>query len=845
MTMKKLPIAFLLALFACATYAQAPQKTGVLREAVQVPLLMNGKQVGMTTAAAGTKVQVVSEADGKLLLSVCGGEVSVTPEKVNVQAAPAAAPVVVAATPKPSATPAANPELAPFGRLALVDEIDCAKAAPENVFSESPAGASHVKTLLGSPCRVLPPVPREASYLMYRIGRQKGLQAGAAYVLAVEYPEDAPRSMIVLNGGCETIRGFHTGTTVGDALHPKYVDNHPESLDVPLSGRYETWTLLFHLHDRFGDKGVARDNSTRPLHPADGFNVSICQFSEGNDPSSAGVAVRRIRLYKVLDPAALVQPLHLPPAGLPRRHLFWREEMADGVIDGGKGGDSGVAEPLDWYRHKADLMRFLGMHTFTKDLLEFGACQHWDSSPLGGDDWVYFNAQQAPLWGRIVALMGSYGFDVLPYYEYSGSKGQHGLGPQKRAKPLTRDDAYTQIQWVESANADITDPDTDADFKKMLDLTVLRLKDKASFAGVWLRTRGQTPVGFGDATRARFAAEANGGHPVTRAQLQSDKDLYGRYMEWWEGRRRAFLTSLRDYLRANGVAHASVLYTGCVAEPGVGFGDRQPPPFVSDRPDLWQPLLAADASKTGNKAPAILTPQQVASEDLYLHGLLSPGVNWGKWEIQHSQPADDPAHYAALDGIYLTHPFNRLYTVLSPKTLEVYHTASGLALVRHYSLNENMMFDAADKEKLGYSIADIERAGPFCMMAEVEAVANGDPTFIGYLSGGNFGRGFPQYVRDFNANFLALPALPSRLLAGASSDPAAVVVRAIDAGQHGTYLAVVNTAWTERKNVRIKLPVAGEVQAIATGASLARSGDLVALDLRPCQMVSLHIGKPE
>ena len=754
------------------------------------------------------------------------------------------AQAVLSATTEAESRCGASAELAPFGHLALVDEINCAAALPETVFSESPAGASQVKTLLGSPCRVLPPVSREASYLMYRIGRQKGLRAGAAYVLAVEYPEDAPRSMLILNGGCETLRGFHTGTTVGDALHPKYVDNHCESLDVPLSRRYELWTLLFDLHERFGDKGVARDNSARPLHPADGFNVSICQFAEGNDPLSAGLAVRCIRLYEVLDPAVLVQPLHLPPADLPRRHLFWREEMADGVLDGGKSGESGLTEPLDWYRHKADLMRFLGMHTFAKDLLEFGACQHWDSSPLGGNDWVYFNARQAPLWGRIVALMGSYGFDVLPYYEYSGSKGRHGLGPQRRAKPLTRDDTYSHIKWVESANADLTDPDTDADFKKMLDLTVLCLKDKASFAGVWLRTRGQMPVGFGDATCARFATEVNGGRPVTRTQLKSDQLLYSRYIEWWEGKRRAFLTSQRDYLRTNGVAHASVLYTGCATEPGVGFGDWTPR-FVADRPDVWQPLLATAASQPGGKACTILTPLQVANQDLYLHGLLAPGLNWGKWEIQHSQPADDPGHYASLDGVYLTHPFNRLYTVLSPKTMEIYRTTSGLALVRHYSLNEKMMFDINDKEKLDYCVADIERAGPFCMMAEVEAVANGDPTFIGYLTGGNFGRGFPQYVRDFNANFLALPALPSRLLAGASSDPTAVVVRTIDAGRHGTYLAVVNTAWTERKHVRVQLPVPGAVQALATGIPLARNGDNVTLDLRPCQIISLHIGKPE
>ena len=63
-------------------------------------------------------------------------------------------------------------------------------------------------------------------------------------------------------------------------------------------------------------------------------------------------------------------------------------------------------------------------------------------------------------------------------------------------------------------------------------------------------------------------------------------------------------------------------------------------------------------------------------------------------------------------------------------------------------------------------MADIERAGPYCMMAEALAMANGDPTMLGYLLGGNFGRGFPQYVREFNANFLALPALPSERLVG-------------------------------------------------------------------------------
>ena len=93
----------------------------------------------------------------------------------------------------------------------------------------------------------------------------KLLRPGGVYVLAVDYPEDAPRSMVVINTGNETSRGFHTGPTLGDALHAKYVNNLAESIDVPLSGKWETWSLLFRLHDRFPEKGLVRGPKPRPL----------------------------------------------------------------------------------------------------------------------------------------------------------------------------------------------------------------------------------------------------------------------------------------------------------------------------------------------------------------------------------------------------------------------------------------------------------------------------------------------------------------------------------------------------------------------------------------------------
>ncbi len=728
--------------------------------------------------------------------------------------------------------------LPPYGKLSLVDEIICAADDREHGFAESPAGASRPAAILGETCRVLPTQPKQGSYLSYRIGKHKLLRAGGTYVLAVEYPEDAPRSMVVVNTGNETSHGLHSGLSLGDAMHAKYVNNLVESLDVPLSGAWEQWTLLLQLHDRFPQRGLPRGAGDRPLTPEDGFDVTICQFSTHDAPVSKGIAVRAIRLYEVLDPDQLACPLNLPPKELPHRRLFWREEMADGVIGDKDATKRGLDDDLDWYRNKANLMRFLGMNTYTKDLLEFGACQHWDPALHGGNEWVYHDGRTKGLWERIVTLMGEYGFEVLPYYEYSGSKGSKGLGFERRCKPLTRDDAYTHIKWIESANADITDPDTYEDFRKMLDCTVVQYQDKARFAGIWIRPRSQMPVGFGDATRERFAQEANGGKAVTRQELHQDQALYNRYLTWWDGKRRDFFAAMRDYLRSQGIADAFVLYTGCAGEPGVGFGSWDAR-FVADRPDVWQPILDQEDHFSKNSPMALLTPQRVVDQKLYLQGLLAPGLAWGGWENQHANPADDPDTYRDVAGVMLSHAFNRSYTVLSPETLDRFRSPAGLTLVRHYTLNENMLVDEHDKDLLGYFVADIERSGPFCMQAEALAVANGDPSQIGYLVGSNFGRGFPQYVRDFNANFLALPALPSTVLPEAC-DQTGVVVRAIDAGDYGTYLAVVNTG-SGAVNAKLRLPRAGTVTHLADQKPVAVADGRVALHLRPCQLVALRI----
>jgi len=725
---------------------------------------------------------------------------------------------------------------APFGKVYLVDEIDCAKTTPDRAFVEDPRGASQVETILGKPCRVLKKTLGECAYVCYRIGRMKLLQPGAAYVLSVEYPEDAPRGMVIMNAGNECSRGIHTGSALGDAFHPKYVNNNSESYATPLSGRYERWNMLFFLHDRFPNREFLRGDKERALVPDEGFTVTIAQFSARNIPASRGAAVRGIRLYAVPEPERLYVKPVLPPKGLPHRHIFWREEMADGVIGSAKNTKKGIAEPLDWYRYKANLMHFLGIDTYCRDLLEFGACQHWDSTEYGGNKWVYFNYEHKGLWERIVRLMGAEGFNVLPYYEYSGSKGQQGLGEQARAKPLTRDDSYTHIKWRDKYNADITDPDTCEDFKKMLDLTVIRHRKKANFVGAWLRPRSQLPIGFGDGTRARFAKEANGGKTVSRDDLKGDAGLLGRYYEWWYGKRRQFLVAMRDHLRAGGV-NAVMLFTADASEPGTSFPSWDPS-IVTDDVARWAPVLKQEIHKRGERAVTAVHIDEVVKEHRYLEALKAEPLNWGGWEVNHSSPPSDPERYKETEGVVLSHCINRAYTVADPATFDAFRAPSGLFALRHYTLNENMMFDKDDKEKLGYFVVDFERAGPCCMLAEARAVANGDPWYLGYLMASSFNRGYPEYVRRFNLAFLALPALPSEVVKDACSDRD-VVVRAIETPSHGTYFAVVNTGLVPKSNVTVRLG-AGTVHDVVKGEILPRRGSGVVTSLAPCELKTWH-----
>ncbi len=722
-----------------------------------------------------------------------------------------------------------------FGQLPLVDEIDVSSDPAGRTFVERPAGASRVEEILGRKTRVLPGEQEEESYFAYKVGEGKLLEQGKAYLLTVEFPEDVARAFTIGNRGGDMVRGIQTGISLGETIFG-YTSTNLESLNIPLSGKHETFQQLFWLSDRTAGLEMPRGESEdRTFSPAGGFHVVFGQWPAHQTPKSEGVAISRIRLFEVPEPEKFNVQLRLPPADLPHRSLFYREEMADGVVASTEPTTRAVENVEDWYEYHFRLMNFLGMNTFAKDLLEFGAPQHWN---VENGQW-YHQSKLPDIWEKILPMSRKYGLTVLPYYEYAGSTGKMGIAQKGKdtTQPLKSKGDYTHITWAEAKRVDLTDPSVLEEFKRVLDLTIVKFKDQADFIGAWLRPRvSQMPISFADSTRERFASEANEGTSVTREQLQEDPELLARYYDWWNGKRKDFLLAIRQHLIDNGVGENSlVLYTAYHAEPAPPFPSIKGNgiPLVTDDPLSWN-QVAGSGIKDYDRLK-ILTEDEVRGQHLYRDALLAPTRTWGNYEWNHAAPRPDPANYKDVDGVLNTYPFNREFTVNDPDALELFRGKSGLAMIRHYPLNENTM-----GETLGYFVTDVDRTGSYGMLAEALAVANGDPWYIGYTSGHIYNRPFPDAVRRFNANFLALPALPSKVLDRVSSeDP--VVVRQIDAGAHGQYFAVVNTSKTPIKNVTLRLPVSGKVVEAATGTELPGQGGQVSLNLDPFELRSLHV----
>ena len=253
--------------------------------------------------------------------------------------------------------------------------------------------------------------------------------------------------------------------------------------------------------------------------------------------------------------------------------------------------------------------------------------------------------------------------------------------------------------------------------------------------------------------------------------------------------------------------------------------------------ELWNKIKTRKEHVSGSKNWQHLWPRpykQAANSTDWLKANLNKTKTWSFWEWQHSVPQADPQNYKDVGDILFVYPYNRLFTVSNPDNFTAFTSKAGLAIVRHFPLNEH-----THGKSLGYFVCDFDRTGPYSMLAEARAVAYGDPWFIGNQAGHNYSRGFPFYTREFNRNFLALPALKSKVIANVT-DNKNIVVRKIDAGKFGNYFAIVNIGLKPLRSVALKLPDSGTIIDAADDKKIG-SGNALNINMYPGQLRAILV----
>ncbi len=726
-----------------------------------------------------------------------------------------------------------------YGALTLVDEIDCSLSLaedPNHMFREYPANWSTVEDILDVPTRVMHHKSDTCCYVSWRVGKGKGIVPNEPYVLVVDYPDEAPRSVTVFNFGNATRHGYHTGWTAGDSWSPPYVTQSIESWAIPYSG--ETKQLVQVMVPFEKSKQYNGSDNRIPMD-TDGFDLNFGIIKAGEAPDSVGLAVSAIRLYKI-DSYDVARPsIPYPAEGLPRRIVTSREEMGDGD------DFAGFAHPQDFYKGRAKMIRLLGMNTCSKDLLEFGYMQNFRSSTRWG--------QAANYWDEIVDNLAAEDVSILPYYEYHGSRGSAGWGYVAANKPWTLSSAkdeswkylFSNQSYVYNCMMDMTSNEAVWDLENLYDVTIKPYLGKANFLGMWIRNRGAMPMGFSDAAIGRFNQET--GRSVTRAQIYNNgnyrgTDLYNAYREWWYRKRRNVFSALQSYIKSGLGAGAKVYYTNTIEEPGefwANWGNPRPALLGNDAD---QKYIGKNFNEYTGKNWS--TSIGAAAGQYWPNALNADCPTWGNYEVHHSAPADDPHNYTNLNNVALCYPFNTVWTVADKTASARYRNKSGdLPFVRHYSLNENDFRNASNQEICGYYTCDWDHAGRAVMLSELYAMAYDDPTMLAYLFTANLVRNDSTYVREFNLNYLSLPAMKGEVLVGGGW-PATFTVRRYVTDK-GTYWAVINCGVREWSGTVDFRTDADQIWYTVSGQPLPLSGGKATLSLEPFQMLCFTGVEPE
>ena len=695
-----------------------------------------------------------------------------------------------------------------YGRLKLVDEIDCSVDPSKDEHPYKEGGITwgrwalrkyyyywqdgiSVESILGRKSRVA----SNSSWFSYRIGRV--IKPGQTYVLRVEYPEDKPRyaPMDIALGANYSCPGWRTGVSPNDPF-----DN------FPLSGKYECYdNIVVPDESGYGYKGGATVSSVN------GFWVSFIDvgghYRHTAKTQYAGPAVSRIKLYEI-DPEQNAPKITLP-AGLPGRILMTGWER----------------QPEFNPTAAAQIAKLMGWNAIAPETLKWHFAAYWPTR-LGyvqEDPAVPFiplpkDKMMNTYLGFLVAAQKA-GIYLIPRIEYGGSKDlpleARCVGPEGGPAKMVR-----YATW----GADLLHPETWKEFDRLIDEVMGAYVGKypcLKKGMLWRMRCGRMTISFSKFDVELFCKENNlpvpQGDAKAVAQWASTGEIGKTYEGWWQKKRMEFNLKIRDKLRS--IDPGMKLFYYNWDQDGWMLGDILP-----TTPREFE-LLYDNETKNWLYEKQLAHFEKLKNSDLVETVRdLTPPIQKAVMENCRS-----------VDGIAFFAPVCLRYVADNPEYLDYFKTGDGLA-VDHQVLYEETIAYYSQRPKFEGGM--INPAGPaFAMAPELWAWFYGDANTLSF-STYTFGRGFADSHRRFAQAFLALPAIKATVVDQGDKD---VKARTYPSA-NGTYVGVAYKGYTTKK-LTLRVPagmpgavltnlVTGQtVPAIATGNDLQFEIDSAPMEL--------------
>ena len=731
----------------------------------------------------------------------------------------------------------------PYGKLRLIDEIDCAADASQDPhpYMQLGFGYGQDRSTPGAPVdiqtsNILGKNARECGFgaFAYRIGRGK-LTPHKTYLLRVEYPEDKPRyaPMEIQCGHSFMDIGWKNGVSKDDPY-----DNWP------LSNKWAWYDAVFPLDEETtgtsGTGGASAEHGVWVYFMNKRRPGRYFQMFEG------GPAIGRLKLYE-LD-ADTGAPKITFPGNLPRRTLMldWERQADQPPEDLVKYaklmGYNGISPiMLKWaFANYGDPIP--GYETTTIDGHRYWVKQSSDDedepapsdtpdaeAPAPGADNIVAKPAAAPasaagqsVHRQYLAATKKYDIQYIPRIEYGGS---NALPLEARA--IGGDGELAKPNRFARWGADLLHPATWADLQRTIDGYFKPfVADNPQLTGMLWRIRSdRMQISYSRGDVEMFCKETGVALPSgTNRELAawaSDGDIAPKYVDWWHQKRAQLHLKLAALLKSYRPDLTAYYFNWDSDKWALGVRDM-------NTASTFTELATSRFGLVSEVYDRHVRLQKSLTGDDYVR-MIRTGqqTDWPVWGREYGLRTE---LYRDQKGFQLFAPANTLYLADNPTYLNYFQTGDGLAVSNVVSYDElgartiNPKFEGNMVTPAG---------APFSMAMELLSYFHGDARTLTYTVY-TYGRGFADAHRRFAQAFLALPAIKGTVVDQANAD---VKVRTYPSDA-GTYVGVAYKGYVPA-HLTVKLPAlkaGASVINLVTGQTAALTADGIDLQAGPMEL---------